>query len=78
MALMDFLSANILDTTTMVMIDSGTITVKFLFDRNTSTKYSTDGYNSDTSSVISIVLNETTSVSHILLLNHNLKKFSLF
>lgn len=78
MALMEFLSKNLLNTTTMLTVDSGTATMAYLFDRNISLGYSTYGYNSTTATVLSIVFDETTPVSHILLQNHNLKKFSVF
>jgi len=78
MALMEFLSENIINTTTMMTVTSGTATLQYLFDRNIELGYSTLGYASTTSAVLSIHFNETTSVSHILLQNHNLKQFRIF
>lgn len=78
MAVMEFLKKNIFDTTTMAIITSGTATVEYAFDRNIELGYSTSGYNSTTSAVLSIELDETTTISHILLQNHNLKQFIVF
>jgi len=78
MAVMEFLKKNILNTTTMIKVDSATSLTKYLFDRNVGMPYETSGYNSDTSTIISIEFGSTTPVSHILLQNHNLKQFRLF
>jgi len=78
MAVMEFLKANYLNTTTMVKVDSNTALTKYLFNRNPDLGYTTDGYNSNTSATISIEFGSTMPVSNILIQNHNLKKFSLF
>lgn len=78
MAEMEFLKTNILDTTTMLTIDSGTGTSQYLFNRNTKLGYSSVGYNSTTATTIIVTFNSTTPVSHILLQGHNLKQFELF
>lgn len=78
MAVMEFLKKNILNTTTMATVTSGSATLEYLFDRNIGLGYSTSGYNSTTSAVLSIVFDETTSVSHVLIQNHNLKQFIVF
>lgn len=78
MAVMEFLEKNYLDTTTMVKVDSNTGLSSYLFDRNVGMPYVTDGYTTNTSTIISIELDATTTISNILLQNHNLKDFRLF
>lgn len=78
MAVMEFLTKNILDTTTMVVLDSNTGLAEYLFDRNPAVEYVSTGYGTNTSTVISIEFTETETVSHIILQNHNLKQFRLF
>lgn len=78
MAEMEFLTKNILNTTTMVSVDSGTATVEYLFDRNLGLGYTSSGYNSTTSTTIRVTFDQTTSVSHILLQNHNIKNYHVY
>lgn len=79
MALMEFLKANKLNTTTMlVMQASNTGTAAYLLDRNRGQKFSSVDYNSTTASVISIVFDSPTVLSHVLLQNHNLKSFRVY
>lgn len=78
MAIMEILSANLLNTTSMVAVDSAVALAKNLFDRNTSLKYTTSGYNSATTTDIRISFTAATIISHVLLQNHNLKTFSIF
>jgi hypothetical protein len=78
MAEMEFLKENILNTTTMVSVDSNTGTARYLFDRNTKLGYSSSGYNSTTATTIIVTFDETTPVSHILLQNHNIKQYNIY
>lgn len=75
---MEFLRRNILNTTTMVGVDSNTDLVQYLFDRNPNIGWSSSGYNSTTATTITVAFDSTTPVSHILLQKHNLKDFELF
>ncbi len=76
MSLMEFLGKNLLNTTTMIAVDSNTALTSFLFNRNISTKYTSSGYNSITATVITITFDNPTILSNVLIQNHNLKNFS--
>lgn len=78
MALMEFLHENLINTTTQFKVDSNTGSVQNLFDKNISKKYNTSGYNSDTSTNISIEFGSATVIDHIILQNHNLKGFRAY
>lgn len=78
MALMEFLHENLINTTTQFKVDSNTGSVQNLFDKNISKRYNTSGYNSDTSTNISIEFGSNTVIDHIILQNHNLKGFRAF
>lgn len=78
MALMELLKQNFLNTTTMVTCDSGTGTVSALFDRNPAVDYNTDGYGSNTSTILSVVFDAPTVVSNVSMQNINLKNFRIF
>lgn len=78
MANMEFLKANILNTTTMVVASTGTGTFGYLFNRNDSLGYSTVGVASGTSSILSIEFLGATVISNLFLKNHNLKRFRAF
>lgn len=78
MALMELLTPNVLNTTTMIVVSSNTSTAQYLFDRNVKVAYTTSGYNSTTAAVISIVFNQPTVLSHILIQNHNLRAFRIY
>jgi hypothetical protein len=75
---MEFLSQNLIDTTTMFTVDSGTGTLEYLFDRNLNIQYQTDGYTGNTSTIITVTFGAPTAISRILLQNHNLKQFRIF
>lgn len=76
--MMEFLSENLLNTTTMVKVDSATGLTQYLFDRNRNIGYSTVGYTSNTASVISIEFPTPEVVSHVLLQGTNLKAMKIF
>lgn len=78
MARMEFLSENRLNTTTQAKVDSNTVTAAYAFDRSTSLGYSSNGYNSDTSTIFSVEFAVPVVLSHLLLQNHNLKGFRVF
>ncbi len=78
MAKMEFLTPNLLNTTTQLKVDSATNLSSYLFDRNLTLGYTSSGYNSTTSTVISIEFSSPTVISHVLLQNHNLRAFRLF
>ena len=78
MATQEILSKNLLNNTSQVAVDSNTATTKKLFDRNTSLRYITSGYNSATVTNITISFTAATVISHVLLQNHNLATFSIF
>lgn len=75
---MEFLGKNLLNTTSMVLIDSGTSTVQYLFDKNRNIGYGTLGYDSTTATVLSVEFAQPTVLSNIILQTHNLKSFSIF
>lgn len=78
MALMEFLSPNKLNTTTMVTVAaSSTATVAYLFDRNIQRTFITIGFTGTSVTTITISLSAAV-VSHVLLQNHNLKEFSVY
>lgn len=78
MASMEFLHENLINTTTQFKVDSNTGSVGNIFDKNITKKYNTSGYNSDTSTNISIEFGSATVIDHIILQNHNLKGFRAF
>lgn len=75
---MEFLSENLLNTTTMVVVTSGTGLVQYLFDRNRNVGYSTAGYASGTAAVLSIEFPSPTVVSDVLLQGTNITGLHLF
>ena len=80
MAVMEFLSQNFINTTSMMTIVGGNSTLfPYLFDKGTRLGWSSSGFNDDnTSTVISITLPSNTVISHILLQKHNLRQFRAY
>ncbi len=78
MANMEFLTANILNTTTMVVASTGSGTFAYLYNRNDKLAYSTVGNFSGTSTLISFEFLGPTVISNIVMKNHNLKRFRAF
>ena len=71
---MEFLKSNFYDTTTMIVVNSNTVTAEYLFDPDISYQYVSSGFNNDsTTATIRINFNSTLTVSRIGLLSHNLK-----
>lgn len=76
---MDFITSNIINTTTQLTLNSNTSTASNLFNRDPLYNYYSDGLNSDlTTSSITITFSATTAVSRIALMDTNAKQFSLF
>lgn len=76
---MQFLRKNELNTTTQIVVDAvNTATVGNIFDRDTRTKWTTVGYGTTTSTVLSIEFATATSIDKIFIQNHNLKQFRVF
>lgn len=79
MARMEFLKANTLNTTSMIVAQANnTGTVAYLFDRNQRLGFTSSGYDSTTAAVLSIVFPAPTVLSHILIQRHNLKGFRVY
>lgn len=76
---MDFLTSNLINTTTMISVNSNTTTVSNLFNRDPFYQYYSDGLNNDsTTCSINITFDATTSISRIALIDTNAKRFNLF
>lgn len=75
---MELLRSNLLETTTQLVVDSNTDLASNLFNRDVTFQYSTNGYNGVTKTTIRINFMETTTVSRIALLEHNLKAFRAY
>lgn len=76
---MDFLTTNLLNTTSSISVDSNTLSVSNLFNRDLNYQYYSDGFNNDlTTTSIVIDFGVTTSVSRIALKDINLKGFDIF
>ncbi len=76
---MDFLTANLINTTTQISLTNNTALSSNLFNRDEYYQYYTDGLNNDlTSASITITFGSTTSVSRVALIDTNLKDFTVF
>lgn len=76
---MEFLSANIINTTTQISVNSNTTVASNLFNRDPIYQYYTDGMANDlTTTSITITFDATTAVSRIALVDTNFKEFSVF
>lgn len=78
---MEFLSSNLVNTTTQISVTSNTALSSNLFTRDKYLQYYTDGQNSDTTTsalTITITFDVTTSVSRISLNDFNFKNFSFY
>lgn len=78
MANMEFLKANFLNTTTMVVSSTGSGTFANLFDRNDNLAWASVGHDADTTTTLSIEFGQNVVLSSIILKNHNLKDFRVF
>jgi hypothetical protein len=76
---MEFLGANYLDTTTMINVDSGTLTIKNIFNPDKTKQWVSSGYNNDAlTEILTIQFNQTTTLDRIALKEHNLKEFKIY
>lgn len=76
---MEFIKANLLNTTTQITVNSNTGTISNLFNRDYLYQYYSDQLANDlTTSSITITFSATTAVSRIALIDTNFKEFSLF
>lgn len=76
---MEFLTANLINTTTQIAVNSNTSTVSNLFNTDPYYQYYSENMANDlTTSSIIITFDETTSVSRIALKDTNAKEFRLF
>lgn len=78
MAIQEFLTANIVNTTTQIAVNSGTGTAAYLFNRNTRLGYVSSGYTGATSTTITLSFTSAVVISTIMLQNHNLKDFTIY
>lgn len=76
---MEFLRANLINTTTQITVNSNTTLVSNIFNRDPFYQYYSDGLNNDlTTSSITITFGATTNVSAVALIDTNVKEFSVF
>lgn len=76
---MEFIEANLIQTTTSITVDSNTATAENLFDRDTTFQYFTSGFNNDlTTASITLSLTASTNISRMAIMGHNLKAFTIF
>jgi len=76
---MDFLVGNYLNTTTMISVDSGTLTFSNLFNPDKTKQWVSSGYNDDTATeILTISFSQTLTVDRIGIKEHNLKEFKIF
>ena len=69
---MEILSQNLINTTTMIMADSGTGLTQYLFDRNKRLGYATVGYSGATVTTISIEFDNPVVISTLFMQETNL------
>lgn len=76
---MDFLSKNKLLTTTMISVDYGSDTTRYLFDGNTELKWISTGFALSTSAtMINISFTAATVLSNIIIKNHNVDEMYIY
>ncbi len=76
---MEFISANLVNTTTQIAVNSNTTVASNLFNRDPIYQYYSDSMNNDlTTTTITITFDATASVSRIALVDTNFKEFSIF
>lgn len=76
---MEFLKANLINTTTQISVTNNTTVVSNIFNRDEFYQYYTDGLNNDlTTASITITFGSTTNVSRIALVDTNVKDFTIF
>jgi hypothetical protein len=76
---MEFIKQNFIETTTSIAVGSNTVAAENLFNPIKQVQYRTTGFNNDnTTASITINFDSTTTVSRLVLMEHNLKSFTLF
>lgn len=76
---MEFITANYIDTTTSVGVDSNTITVEYLLFKDRTFQYRSLDYDNDlTTTTITLSFDETQSVGRILLIENNFRDFTIY
>ncbi len=76
---MEFLSQNIINTTTQLSVTSNTATAVNIFSPDPYFQYYTDGCADDSlTASVTVTFDETTSVDRIALVDTNLKEFRIF
>jgi len=76
---MEFIKANLLNTTTQITVNSNTGTVSNLFNRDYLYQWYSDQFANDlTTTSITVTFDATTSVSRISLLDTNFKEFNIY
>jgi hypothetical protein len=76
---MDFMKANLINTTTQIAVNSNTLTAQNLINPDIYYQYYSDGFADDSlTSTITITFDATTNVSRLILADTNFKEFSIF
>lgn len=76
---MELLKANLVNTTTQLVVQSNTALAANLFNPDRILQYFSDGYDNDmTTTTLTVNFDATTSVSRIAVLEHNLKDFLIY
>lgn len=76
---MEFLKANLINTTTQIVVTNNTTVVSNIFNRDPFYQYYTSGLNDDlTTGSITITFDSATNVSRLALIDTNLKNFDIF
>lgn len=74
----EFCGKNLVNTTTMIGCSTGTGTFAYLYDRNLDIDFQTDGHTGNTTTTLTITFDAPTTISRVMLQNHNLKAFRIF
>lgn len=75
---MEFLSINLINTTSLYAVASGTATAQYLIDRNVDTKYQSSGIATTTAVDIVVTLPNTATMSHAILRKINAGTVQIF
>jgi len=76
---MEFIKSSFFNTTTLATVDSGTLTVKNVLNRDPIFQYVSDGFNDDlTQTAFVVAFDATQTVSRIGIQGMNLKAFDIF
>ena len=75
---MEFLTQNKINTTTLITVDSSSLTADRLINRNINDQYETDGYDTNASTIIDIAFSASTIITNVIIQNHNLENFRIF